>query len=153
LIAWNAPAARLLGDFAAPNCGNLLRRLFVDPAWRRLFTNWDVIAPSAVAQFRAATVHLMAGLEGFVRELECESPEFAALWRGQDVEHPPAWRKTLDHPESGRLHFDYAVMRPHGADEHLRFTIYTAADAETERRFAGLLARDQAGTSSRASAR
>jgi transcriptional regulator with XRE-family HTH domain len=38
VIAWNAPAARLLGDFAAPGCGNLLRRLFLDPAWRRLFT-------------------------------------------------------------------------------------------------------------------
>jgi transcriptional regulator with XRE-family HTH domain len=153
VIAWNAPAARLLGDFAAPNCGNLLRRLFVDPVWRRLFTNWDVIAPSAVAQFRAATVHLMGELEAFVHELERESSEFAALWRGQDVEHPPAWRKTLDHPEAGLLRFDYAVLRPHGADEHLRFTIYTPADTETEQRFARLLSRNQAGASSRASAR
>jgi hypothetical protein len=111
-----------------------------------------VIAPSAVAQFRAATAHLTAQVEEMVSDLARESPEFAALWRGQDVEHPPAWRKTLDHAEVGRLHFDYAVFRPHGADEHLRFTIYTPADAHSAERFRQLLARDQAVASSRASA-
>jgi transcriptional regulator with XRE-family HTH domain len=150
VIAWNAPAACLLGAFA-PGRDNVLRRLFLDPGWRSLFAEWDAIARSAVAQFRASTAHLLAepDLADLVAELQRESPAFAGLWAAQGVEAAPVWMKTLDHPEAGRLRFTYASFQPDSTDEGLRFTIYTPADAQTKQRARALLDQADASVSAR----
>lgn len=137
VVAWNEAATVLLGAFdpADPVRANVLVRLFRDPAWRHLFVDWDRIARSAVAQYRAATAGL-AQRHAILRTLEETSPDFVALWNEQDVAAPPAWRKVLDHPKAGLLAFDYAAL---GAGERFHVTIYTPADAATAGAFADQL--------------
>lgn len=137
VVAWNDAATALLGAFdpSDPLRANVLVRLFCDPAWRRLFTDWKTIARSAVAQYRAATAGL-AERRAILRGLEETSPDFAALWKAQDVAAAPAWRKVLDHPRAGLLVFDYAAL---GAGEQFHVTIYTPADRATAAAFAPLL--------------
>lgn len=143
VVAWNDAAAALLGEFDTSDIvrGNVLARLFLDPEWRRLFIDWEAIARSAVEQYRAATGMLRGDpqLIALVRTLEQASPDFAALWKEHDVVEPPACRKVVDHPQAGRLAFNYATLRPDSADDRLRFTIYTPSDLETARKFQALL--------------
>ncbi len=144
VIAWNEPAALLLGGFKKgdPLGGNVLVRLCLDPAWRRLFVDWDNLVRSAVEQFRGLTARISTDPDfvSFVQKLERASPEFSRLWNRQGVRTPTVWCKTLDHPKAGRLSFNSATMRPDGVAEDLRFSLYTPADSETKRRFAALLA-------------
>lgn len=143
VLAWNAPAMRLLGDFGGDGAAsrNIMARLFLDPAWRRLFVEWEVIARSVCAQFRRVTASLCADPDflAFLAMLERESPDFAALWSEHRVEDPPSWRKTLDHPQAGRLRFDFANLHPLGESAGVSLTVYTPADAETAQRFHALL--------------
>lgn len=137
VVAWNEAATALLGAFdpSDPQRANVLVRLFRDPSWRLLFADWEMIARSAVAQYRAATAGL-AERHAILRTLEQTSPDFIALWNEQEVAAAPAWRKVIDHPEAGRLVFDYAAL---GAGEQFHITIYTPADAVTAGAFADQL--------------
>lgn len=136
VIGWNAPAARLFGDFARhpDDRRNILWLLFCDAAWAKLFADIDTIRESAVAQFRAGTVRLAAdpGFLRFVEALGHASPDFQAIWRRRDVRAPAPLHKDLAHPKLGRLSLDYATYRPDGIED-VRFTIYTPADARTRR--------------------
>lgn len=149
VVAWNEPAARLLGGFGPPGDPrrNVLVRLFVDPEWRRLFVNWETIARSAVQQFRGTAAGLFGKPEfdRFIGALEKASPDFAACWEHPLVQGPPACRKVLMHPGVGRMSFDYATFRPDSADQDVRFTIYTPADEETACRLRALPSEGGAG--------
>lgn len=141
VIAWNKAAEALLGAFnpTHPLRANVLVRLFRDPDWRLLFADWDAVAQSAVAQYRAATApfHHDPRRGAIIEGLKEASPRFDALWRKQDVAASPAWCKVLVHPKAGRLAFDYAALN--AGDDQLRITIYTPADEATARSFAKLL--------------
>lgn len=143
VVAWNRAAECLLGSFEGEGRlhRNVMGRLFVDPAWQELLEDWETVARSAVGQFRSMTAAHQgdARLVALVEELAQASPLFERLWRQQQVETPPAWRKTLNHAAAGRLIFDYATFRPDGAGPHLRFTIYTAADVATADAFRACL--------------
>lgn len=143
VIAWNMPAAELVGDFDKidPVRGNILARLFLDPDWRRLFEDWDGLAQSSVEQFRAisAPISVDPDFISFVEMLGRASPEFSRLWKQHGVRNPPAWLKSLNHPKAGRLSFHYATFRPDGVTDDMRFTIYTPADDDTKQRFLNLL--------------
>lgn len=145
VIEWNDAATALLGPFdrSDPLRGNVLVRLFRDPAWRSLFTDWEAITQSAVAQYRAATAAFQRHPQrlAIIRELEQASPRFAALWKEQDVAASPAWRKRIDHPKAGRLAFDYATLSADAAEDQTRFTLYTPADVQTAKAFTALLRR------------
>lgn len=136
VIGWNAPAARLFGDFRRlpEEQRNILWLLFCDPDWSRLFVAVEAIRESAVAQFRATTARLAAdpGFLHFVKALEQANPDFQTLWRRRDVREPGALHKDLAHPKLGRLALDYATFRPDGIED-VRFTIYMPADARTKK--------------------
>lgn len=139
VIGWNAPAARLFGDFGRipPERRNILHLLFCDTEWARLFSEIQTIRESAVAQFRATTARLVAdpGFLRFIEQLGHASPEFLALWRRRDVREPAALHKDLAHPKLGRLSLDYATFRPDGIED-VRFTLYMPSDARTKRALA-----------------
>jgi transcriptional regulator with XRE-family HTH domain len=143
ILAWNGPAVRLLGHFGrhAPAERNLIHLLFIDPAWRSLFVDWRDVAQMTVAQFRASTARLSSDPEfaKFVTAVALASAEFSELWRSHEVRKPLAWTKRLDHPTAGRMAFNFSSFHPDSADDDLRFTIYTPADKDSERRFAALL--------------
>lgn len=135
VIAWNAAAAELFGDFAAiePPERNILRLLFLDSRWRSLFVDWDTVVESAVAQYRGATAMQVndPAWQAHIATLAARSPEFARLWERQNVRDGAVWRKTIKHPEAGRLVFDYATLRPDSSYGDIQFVIYTPAVADS----------------------
>lgn len=144
VVATNAPAQKLLGDFngTEPWAGNLIARLFLDPAWRTLFVDWRTVAASVVAQFRLATAAMADDpvLASLVSLLTASSDDFAPLWSNRDLAEPPIWRKTLRHAEVEEMTFDFAVLQPSGRDSDFRVSVYTPADKVSRARLARLLA-------------
>jgi len=126
-VGWNDAAAGLLGGFdrADPVRRNLLTRLFLDPEWRLLFADWEVVANSVVAQFRAATVDLadaddIGAVLGQVRAL---SPDFNRLWAHMRVEEAPSWSKRIN--RHGQVAtYDYFMLALAGVGTKTTISLY-----------------------------
>ncbi|MER9414018.1 helix-turn-helix transcriptional regulator [Mesorhizobium sp. M0589] len=143
VVAWNHPAAVLLGDFETDDAwsGSLLARLFLDLEWRQRFVDWPEVSRSAAAQFRLATVAMTRDpvLATLVSSLEAASEAFATCWNSRDIAEPPIWRKSIRHPVAGAMSFDFATLQPGGRDSDFSVSVYTPVDASTARRFAALV--------------
>jgi len=106
---------------------NTIRYVFLHPAARELFANWDHSAVGCVANLRSllATDPNAADLTALVNELAAESTEFAELWKRYDVHHRRSEEKAFHHPLVGDLTLEYEVL--HLGDNRQRLTIYQAA--------------------------
>lgn len=149
VVAMNRAARLLLGDFNAddPASASVIARLFLDPQWRALFVDWEIVARSSVAQFRLASA-AMAGdpaLASLVSYLTASSDTFALWWNDRDLADPPIWRKTLRHPQAGDMSFDFASLQPRGSDSDFVVSLYAPADKTSRARLARLVARDGGG--------
>jgi len=132
LLAWNAAAAELFGDFDAVPVQdrNILVYLLLDPAARALFgAGWAEVARHAVAQFRAA--HDLAGpdpaftdLAGRLRE---GCPELAGWWDEHRVAAAGSGRKVL-HLPGGPVAYDYVTLQATD-DPALRLSVYSTSVA------------------------
>ena len=73
-----------------------------------------------------------SGSRALIEELRRDSPRFAELWEARPAAVHTTARKTLEHPEVGRLTLDCDVLLVHGTD--LRIVVYSAppgsADAD-----------------------
>ena len=71
-------------------------------------------------------------LTRLIEDLRRDSPRFAELWEARPATVHTTARKTLEHPEAGRLTLDCDVLLVHGTD--LRIVVYSAppgsADAD-----------------------
>lgn len=139
VIYRNRAADVVFGDFdREPGVtDNILRRLLLDPAWRTLFADWDSVAESAIAQFRAATGHLVGepAWRRFVARLSDESPWFAERWSAHAVRPSASYTKVVRHATAGTLTMRYASLAPAGEPADVRLIVYTTADPETGRQF------------------
>ena len=131
----NAAAVRVFGAFdVQPGVtDNVLRRLFLDDAWRRCFVDWAAVSGSAVAQFRVATAG-MVGSERwheFVARLTRESAEFAGRWSRHELATAFPREKIVRHGDAGDLTFLYASLAPDAEPADVRLIIYTPADSST----------------------
>ncbi|RWD61450.1 MAG: XRE family transcriptional regulator [Mesorhizobium sp.] len=126
--AWNDEAAALFGGFDRedPVKRNLLTRLFLDPDWRALFADWEVVARSAIAQFRAATVGYAAAadIRAVLDPLRALSPEFDRQWAEMRVEEAPIWSKGLVGPSGEVVTYDYFMLTPAGAGKDMTISLY-----------------------------
>ena len=125
----NDAARDLLGDFGATpgTTDNVLRRLFLDDDWRRRFSDWESVASSAVAQFRASTGGYLGGSEfdSFVTALSDECSDFAALWTRHQLAPSASWEKSIVHPERGPLRLLYATLQPANEATDVRIVLYS----------------------------
>jgi transcriptional regulator with XRE-family HTH domain len=128
VLAWNEPARALLADFGAvsENDRNILRMIFLWADWRTLFTEWDCLAASSVAQFRAETARFAghADIEILTSDLSADSPLFARLWTSREVDGPRLKTKRMNHSKLGPLEFSYAPLQPRGVAEDISVIIY-----------------------------
>src|ERR1700756_383516 len=89
VIAWNKAATVVLTDYSMLPEGqrNVLRMMFRDARVRALQSNWQNVARFVVASFRADVARAGAArnVQSLVDELCATSPEFAAMWRDNDV--------------------------------------------------------------------
>jgi transcriptional regulator with XRE-family HTH domain len=118
IVAWNRAAAVVLTDYSAlpPGQRNILRLMFGNPHIRSLQHDWDNIARFVVGAFRVDATR--AGAVSEVRELVDElcvlSPDFAALWRENDVNVHGDGIKRLQHPLLGPLELEYSAFAVDG---------------------------------------
>lgn len=131
VLAWNAMAAALLGDFSAlaPADRNLIWRYFTDPASRARHEEPDAtrFSCNAVADLRAAAARYPAdsGLRRLIERLLAASPEFVELWARQDVRVRRSSHKRIVHPVVGPLDLDCEALHDPHRDQWTIF--YTAA--------------------------
>jgi transcriptional regulator with XRE-family HTH domain len=135
VVAWNRAAAAVLTDYARLEAAqrNILRLVFCDPRVRAAQPQWGSVARFVVAAFRAETARsgAMNRVKPLVDELCRVSPEFAGLWRENDVEAHGEGIKHLRHPVAGTIGMEYSAFAVDGRPD-LSMVIYnpaTPADA------------------------
>jgi transcriptional regulator with XRE-family HTH domain len=136
VIAWNKAAAAVLTDYGALPEGqrNVLRMMFRDSRVRAAQANWQSVARYVVASFRAdvARAGAASDVRSLVDELCATSPEFAAMWRDNDVQAHGDGLKVLHHPVAGKLSLEFSGFAVDGRPD-LTMVIYnpaTTADAD-----------------------
>lgn len=139
VIAWNRAAAAVLTDYSTLPDGqrNVLRMMFRDSRVRAAQPNWQSVARYVVASFRADVARAGAArnVQSLVDELCATSPEFAAMWRDNDVRGHGDGVKVLHHPIAGPLSMEFSAFAVDGRPD-LNMVIYnpaTPADADNIR--------------------
>src|SRR6201994_1670292 len=142
VIAWNKAAAAVLTDYSALPDGqrNVLRMMFRDTRVRAAQSNWQSVARYVVASFRADVARAGAArdVQSVVDELCATSPEFAAMWRDNDVQGHGDGLKTLQHPIAGPLSMEFSGFAVDGRPD-LSMVIYNPATAEDADKVRALL--------------
>lgn len=114
VLATNRMARALLCDFDALPARerNHARWVFLDPAARELYVDWD-----AVARDNVAVLRMDAGrhpddpqLSELIGELTMKSPQFAGWWADHDVLRQTHGSKRYHHPVVGDLTVTYEAL-------------------------------------------
>ena len=142
VVAWNRAAAVVLTDYGTlpPERRNILRIIFGDPGVRAAQHDWEAVARFVVAVFRAdaARAGAAAQVEPLVAELSRTSPDFARLWRENDVRSYGEGVKHLRHPLLGPISFEYSTFAVDGRPD-LGMLVYNPATAAEAARVRALL--------------
>jgi transcriptional regulator with XRE-family HTH domain len=143
VVAWNRAATAMLMDYGSlpPDKRNILRFIFLDKRARGTQYDWENVARFVLGSFRADTARAGAAaeVEPLVEELCRLSPEFAAMWRDNNVAgaHGDAV-KHIRHPVLGPLAFEYSAFAVDGRID-LTMVVYNPATAEDAARIKSLL--------------
>lgn len=127
--------------FAQRGPVNSARFMFLDPASKDFWADWDKGANDAVAFLRTETgrsPHDKA-LTDLIGELTTRSDDFARRWARHDVKFHRSGVKNLHHPLVGDLSLPYEAMEL-PSDPGLRLNFYTPEPDSPEREALGLLA-------------
>jgi transcriptional regulator with XRE-family HTH domain len=130
VLAWNRAATAVLGDYAGlePSQRNILKMMFSQPRMRSSQTDWERVARFVVAAFRAETTRVGAasGVTALVEELIQLSPEFASMWKDNEVTGHGGGMKQLRHPTAGLLTMEYSAFAVDGRTD-LTLVVYNPA--------------------------
>jgi transcriptional regulator with XRE-family HTH domain len=134
VVAWNRAATVMLMDYGAlpPEQRNILRQIFLNPRARAAQYDWESVARFVLGAFGmdAARAGAAAEVEPLVDELCRLSPEFAAMWRDNDVRRPHGETvKHIRHPLLGEFAFEYSAFTVDGRTD-LSMIVYNPATAE-----------------------
>jgi transcriptional regulator with XRE-family HTH domain len=133
VIAWNKAAAAVLTDYGTLPVGqrNVLRMMFQDSRIRAAQPDWQSVARYVVASFRADVARAGAArnVQSLVDELCATSPEFAAMWRDNDVQGQGDGVKVLHHRTVGSLSMEFSAFAVDGRPD-LNMVIYNPATPE-----------------------
>jgi len=104
------------------------RFIFLDPAARSFYPDWDLIASGSVAMLRTAAGRnpFDRAITDLVGELSTRSEEFRTRWAEHEVRLHIEGLKRVNHPAVGLLELEFNVLDL-PADEGLDLTVYTAA--------------------------
>jgi transcriptional regulator with XRE-family HTH domain len=130
VVAWNRAASVVFADYESipANKRNILRLFFSDPSVKAKQTDWQSVARFIVAAFRADMTRAGAGksVKTLIDDLCRSSPEFAAMWRDNDVRSHGEGAKQIRHPVAGKLAFEYSTFAVDGRPD-LSLVIYNPA--------------------------
>lgn len=144
VLAWNRAAAVVLTDYSLlpVEQRNILRLMFSNAGVRAKQDNWLSMARFVVAAFRADAIRAGAAsqVNRLVDELCQLSPEFATLWRDNDVRVHGEGTKRLQHPVIGALELEYSSFAVEGRPD-LSMIVYNPVSIAEEERIRGLIYR------------
>ena len=136
VVAWNRAAAAVLTDYGAlpADQRNILRMIFCDSRVRAVQPEWEAVARFVVAAFRidAARAGADAETAPLVEDLCRSSPEFASMWRDNDVQTHGDGVKHLRHPLVGLLSLEYSAFAVDGRPD-LSLIVYNPATSADRR--------------------
>ncbi|GCE07124.1 helix-turn-helix transcriptional regulator [Dictyobacter aurantiacus] len=143
VVAWNASAARLFGDFGqlAGRDRNVMWRLFTHSSQRTLYVQWEEAARHAIKTFRTISDQLAgdAHCEQLIADLKQASPDFRRWWTQHDIELScsPTHQKEFNHPQVGRLEvLSTTLISPD--NPHFRLVTLTPCTPDTTARLVQL---------------
>jgi transcriptional regulator with XRE-family HTH domain len=129
VLATNRAARVLVADFdaMAPAMRNIARWLFLDPAARVTYPQWDEVAAPVVATLRAnLSPHTHdEELEDLVGELSEASTDFARFWADYQLYRHGHGKKRFFHEAVGTMTLNYETLNVPG-DEGMFVSTYTA---------------------------
>ena len=144
VVAWNDAAAAVLTDYGKlpREQRNILRLIFSDARVRSAQEDWYSVARYVVAAFRADATRAgaSAAITQMVEELSRSSPDFAALWRHNDVAAHSEGIKRLQHPEIGLLELEFSTLAIEGRPD-LGMIVYNPATEDSAARIRSLIDR------------
>lgn len=137
VIAWNRAAAAVLTDYGALSREqrNILRLMFSDSRARSIQAEWESVASVVVNAFRAdvARAGRSRETERLIEELSLASPEFAALWRRNDVAGHAEGIKHLHHPQLEDIALEFSTFIVDGRPD-LTMMVFNPADGQSQQR-------------------
>jgi transcriptional regulator with XRE-family HTH domain len=106
---------------------NTARFIYLDPAAREFFTDWDKAADDIAAMLRAEAGRnpYDKNLTDLIGELSTRSEIFRKRWADHNVRHHRTGIKKLHHPAVGDLELDFEAMTL-TSDPGLTLLMYTA---------------------------
>jgi transcriptional regulator with XRE-family HTH domain len=129
VLAWNKAAKTVFGYFLKENSDESLNwaRAVFEKRNRRFIVGWEDFAQCTLAVLRTDYArHLSVDPQGakIIDELQREFPEFAKWWAQHEVLDLPHRRKEFNHPQIGRLAFEYVALQIED-EADMRLYIYT----------------------------
>jgi transcriptional regulator with XRE-family HTH domain len=114
ILAWNRAASVIHGDLAGLQGieRNALYQLFLGDRMQSMLENWELHGRQCVAKLRAQYASRVDDpwFKELVTVLRNNSEEFERWWNENDIETWQEGVKHYDHPEAGRLVFDFTVL-------------------------------------------
>lgn len=117
---------------------NQVRAVFLDPAARDTYRDWDTVTQETVATLRATAGTDLDDprLTDLVGELSLKSEEFRRLWARHDVHTRTSGTKRFLHPMVGELALDYETFAVNGAPGQLLVAYHAEPGSPSERALA-----------------
>lgn len=119
-LAWNRAATVIHGDLPGMRGieRNGIYQLFLNPRIRRMLVDWESHARDCVAKLRLNHASYLDDpwFDELIALLRSRSPAFAEWWSEHNVLLPKEGVKVYEHPEAGRLSFDYAILQVTGGN-------------------------------------
>jgi transcriptional regulator with XRE-family HTH domain len=143
-LAYNRAAAVLFREIESvpPAQRNHLWLVFMHPAWRELYPDWEPNARRLVGRFRASYAERVGdpAFESLLEQLLAGSAEFREWWPRHEVVGSGEGLKQIEHPIAGHLEFEHSVfLRAENSEQ--RLVLYSPRlGTDTAEKLAGLLA-------------
>ncbi|PZR53377.1 XRE family transcriptional regulator [Xylanimonas oleitrophica] len=138
IVATNRLATQMFRPFATTR--NLVEMVFLDPAGRTFYVDWERAATGCVANLRA-TSGLYAGTarrKELLDRLTSGSTYFAELWTAHEVVPKTHDQKTLRHPDVGEFVIDFDALEVSAMPGH-QLVVYGAEPGSAAERAFQLL--------------
>ncbi|MFC8512578.1 helix-turn-helix transcriptional regulator [Streptomyces sp. NPDC057257] len=139
VLAWNALANAVFGfSDSAPGARSMPRQVFLDPAARDLYPEWQAVAAQTVAHLRVLAGHHQDDREltSLVGELSLKSEDFRRLWADHQVKECAYGVKRLRHPVAGLLTLPYESLALPGDGDQTLLVYTPERGSETAERLA-----------------
>ena len=136
VLAFNALAGALHDGFTRDR--NMVRIVFLDPAAKTTYPDWERVAEDSVATLRSVAGADLDDprLTDLVGELSLKSEEFRRLWARHDVRDKGSGTKRFVHPMVGELKLSYDSFHVNGSASQILVAYSAEPGSESERALA-----------------